>query len=350
MDGETARAMAALAEQAEGELSGPDAGVWLDRLDGERAPLEAAIGWFLEHDQAPEALALAARLWRFWSARGQLETGRRLLAAVLAAPGARQPTAQRASALYGAGLLAFRHGDTEDSRRLNEEALAVARAADDRRGEVDALVGLARVALRDGEIARVCALAEQSLALARILPDRNAIATPLHLLAAGTRQAGDVARARTLYGESLALSRQRGDTSFVAMELMNTAFLELRAGEPRQAAINLREALAISRREGLGHFVPVCLIGLADVAAVDGAAPRAATLLGAAQGTLARSAAVLDPDDQQEFDWCLDLVRGAVEADAFAAAWAAGQALSAEQAAVVAFGDAGAWEPDRSSE
>jgi hypothetical protein len=244
-------------------------------------------------------------------------------------------------------LLAFRQADTDGARRLNEEALIVSRVAGDRRGEVDAIVGLARVALRNGESARVCALAEESLALARTLPDQYAIATPLHLLAAGTRQAGDVARARVLYSESLALNRRRCDSPFVAMELMNTAFLELHAGNPRQAVANLREVLAISQSENIPDFVPICLIGFAGVAAVSGAAPRAATLLGALHTALARSASVLDPDDQQEHDWCLDLAQGAMEANAFAAAWSAGQLLSAEQALAAALNGAGGPEPSR---
>jgi hypothetical protein len=65
MDGATAREVLALARQAEPELLGPNASAWLDRLDEKGAQLEAAIDWLLGHDNAPAALEVAARLWRF---------------------------------------------------------------------------------------------------------------------------------------------------------------------------------------------------------------------------------------------------------------------------------------------
>ncbi len=64
-----------LAETAEPELSGPDQGVWLDRLEIEHDNVRAALDWGVERNEAEVALRLAAGLWRFWLVRGHFTEG-----------------------------------------------------------------------------------------------------------------------------------------------------------------------------------------------------------------------------------------------------------------------------------
>ncbi|CAA9576383.1 MAG: Transcriptional regulator, AfsR family, partial [uncultured Thermomicrobiales bacterium] len=98
-----------LAESAAPELTGPDQGAWLARLEAEHDNLRAALVWAEGHE--PEScLRLAGALWRFWYARGHLAEGlRRLEAAVARADG--RPADACARALLGAGVLADLQGD-----------------------------------------------------------------------------------------------------------------------------------------------------------------------------------------------------------------------------------------------
>ena len=76
--------MLALVEQAEPELTGPDAGAWLDRLEREHDNLRAALGWALERGEAETGLQLVAAVFRFWMVRGHLREGRAWVERLLA--------------------------------------------------------------------------------------------------------------------------------------------------------------------------------------------------------------------------------------------------------------------------
>ncbi|MDP9371880.1 MAG: protein kinase, partial [Chloroflexota bacterium] len=66
----------ALVERAEPALTGPEQGIWFDRLEIEHDNLRAALAWTLDRRAADVALRLGAAPWRFWSARGYLAEGR----------------------------------------------------------------------------------------------------------------------------------------------------------------------------------------------------------------------------------------------------------------------------------
>jgi hypothetical protein len=130
---------------------------------------------------------------------------------------------------------------------------------------------------------------------------------------------GDSRRAETLFAEGLALVRELG----------------------RQLALpgEHRAAGAHTRLLGAQHIAEF-LVGLAGVAAVDGAPDRAARLFGAAEAPLRASGDRFDLVDQGEYDRNLAAVRAQVDAEAFAAAWAEGQAMTLEQAIAYGLGRA----------
>ena len=111
-----------LAEQARPLLQGPEAAVWLSRLEAEEANLRACLDRVLARQEVESALRLCACLQPFWWMRGDFAEGRRYSAAALQMPGGHLPTLLRGNALGGAGVLARRHGDYREASRLFEEA------------------------------------------------------------------------------------------------------------------------------------------------------------------------------------------------------------------------------------
>jgi hypothetical protein len=104
-------------------------------------------------------------------------------------------------------------------------------------------------------------------------------------------------------------------------------------GDIHQAALVLCQALEVIREDRLGgHSLGNCLDYLAAVAATVGQPLRAAALFGAAEAQWQASGAVRYEPDRAVYERDVASVQAQLEADAFAAAWARGQAMTAEQA------------------
>jgi tetratricopeptide (TPR) repeat protein len=338
VDSEQALSLLALAEDAEVGLAGPESARWMENLDKRLGDLRSAAGWFLQHGEPERALRLAAALTAFWLERAQVAEGRKWMESILAAPGAEAPSAARAKALYEAGRLAFNQGDQEASRAGNEEALRISRAADDWPTQILALVGLARVALRQGDLTAVRHNAEQARTMARDMRSPKAETRPLHLLAAAARLEPDLERARQLYEESLELNRQLEDQFSVAMELLNLGFVEKNLADLDAAESRFRASMELQRDRGDSRLVTEILVGLGCTAAARGDLDRAARLLAAGEARLDAAGAVLDPDDQPEFDRAMNQVREGLEPRTLDALLAEGRGMDTDRAVGLALG------------
>jgi tetratricopeptide (TPR) repeat protein len=336
VDSEQALSLLALAEDAEVGLSGPESARWIENLDRRLGDLRGAAAWFLQHGEPERALRLAAALTSFWRQSERVGEGREWMESVLSAPGADVPSAARAKALSGAGMLAFNQGDQLAAQARNEEALRIARAADDWRAQMLALVGLARVALRQGDVGMVREHAERARTLARDMRDKEGEGRPLHMLAAAARVEGDLERARELYEESLALHRELKDHYVVGVELINLGHVERNRGNHERSEELFQEALRLGLARGNPSMVPDCLAGLGCTAATRKDLQRAARLLAAAEARLQAAGTVLDPDDQPEFDRAVSVVREGLGAGAFESLWAEGRALADDGAVALA--------------
>jgi non-specific serine/threonine protein kinase len=332
MDSEKALSLLALAEDAEVGLSGPESARWVENLQKRLGDLRDAAAWFLEHREPERALRLAAAITSFWRLGERVQEGREWMDSVLAGPGAEVPSAARARALYGAGVLAFSQGDRDASRSRNEEALRIARAADDWRAQLLALIGLARVALGDGDVAVVREHAQRARTLARDMRDGEGESRALHMLAAAARGEGNLAEARELHAESLALARELKDDSMVAAELLDLGNVERNLGNHERSEELLQEGLRLSLARGDARMVAQCLVALGCTAAARGDLHRAARLLGAGEARLQEAGAGPDPDDQPEFDRAVSLLRDELEAETFEELWAEGRGMADEAA------------------
>ncbi|HZI37255.1 MAG TPA: tetratricopeptide repeat protein, partial [Acidimicrobiia bacterium] len=361
----------ALAEAAKPELTGPDQGRWLTRLVEEHDNLRAALAWVRDHGANELWLRLAGALWRFWELRFHLGEGRSWLEGALAADrGA--PPAVRARALNGLANLTWSQGDLVQGAAYQEEALVLFRVAGDRLGTAWALNDLANIVDEQGDYPRAVALYEESLSLSReigadweaactlhnlglmadhsensdraadlfdeALPiwerlgDEVARARSLDAAATVARRRGDLDRALALGEQSLALRRRFGDRNGVAVSLGNLGWTMLERGEGRRAATFFYEALPLQLEAGNRRGLAGCLTGLARLSAGQGRPDVAARFLGTADSLDRADGAVRPPARQRRHEQLVADVAAVMNGEAFAAAWAAGRALSLQQA------------------
>jgi predicted ATPase/transcriptional regulator with XRE-family HTH domain len=340
--------MVALAERAEPELIGPAQGAWLDRLDREHDNLRAALEWATERSEAETGLRLVGALGRFWLARGHLREGRAWVEALLrlaATPevgseleGAADtilavPARVRARALIAGGSLALRQADSAAAVLWMEEGAALARVADDPRTTITAVNALGILArLPGGNWERSAAYFEESLALSRQLGDQWAIVVALGNLGDVFARRSHLERAAAAFAEALALARQAGDPGVIHLCLLNLGWVMRLRGEPTQAEALQREGLKLAGDLDDPRRCAEALEMLAATAGVEGHGERAARLLGAAMAAREMIGAPQPPEDRADLEQAVAEARAALGEAAWAAALAAGLALTLEQA------------------
>ncbi len=363
----------ALAEEAEPNLAGGDQQAWLEQLDAEHDNVRASLRWAEGRD--PEAgLRLAGAIWRFWYVRGHFSEGREYLAGLLSAVDPGRRTVARASALTGAGVLAYCQGDYPTARALFQEGLDLRREQGDRPGIATLLNNLGNVAYDQGDYASARALFEESLVLRRELGEWRGLAASLNNLGNVANEQGDYATARELFEESVALKKRIGDRWGIASSLSNLGLvaynqedypaahalfeesltIRRELGDRGGAAISLnnlanvalarsdyaaartlfRESLAIKRELGDRWGIAFSLEGLGAAEAGIGGALLAARLWGAAESLREEIGAPIPRNDRPRYERTVAEARAATPGGdtAFHAAWAEGCAMTMAQA------------------
>jgi predicted ATPase len=237
------------------------------------------------------------------------------------------------------GMLAYHQGEYDAARRQIEESLALYRAVHERMGVSIALGCLGAMARAQGDTAAARAYYAEKLALWRSVGDRAGIAATLAELGALAQQEGDLAQAQALFAEALALRRALGRPVEVAASLAHLGGLAAAQGDAARAATLYGEALAVLAPTADRAVAALCLEGVAALAQAAGAVERAAHLWGAA-ATLRRGTYVLFVWDERTVrEGLIAAGRTALGEPAWTAAWAAGQALTLEQAVAQARAD-----------
>ncbi|MGH2542004.1 MAG: tetratricopeptide repeat protein, partial [Ardenticatenaceae bacterium] len=267
-----------LAEEAEPLLRSTEQAIWLERLDREHDNLRAALRRAAEGGDAQTALRLSGALWHFWWVRGYLGEGRTRLAAALSQPGAAEPTAARAKALYGASVLASLQEDYDTAYALLEENLAIVRQLGDKLILASSLNAAGILAFQQGDYPSARDLYEESLAIARELGDKRRSAVSLNNLGLVAQEDGDFPSARTLHAESLAIKRELGDKWGIALSLNNLGEVTADQGDYTTARALYEESLAIKRELGDKQGIAYSLEGFAVLAAGKGEIGQAARL------------------------------------------------------------------------
>ena len=334
---------------------------WLERALADRAGSGVAVranalrgAGMLAHGQGDYAQAVA--LWEE-SLALERELGNR---------------AGVAKTLGNLGLVAYRQGEYARAATLHQESLALFRELGDKWGVANALSNLGNVAGAQGDYALASTLGEEGLALRRELRDRRGLAISLGNLGNAAYELGDYARAAALFDEGLALRRELGDRAGVALSLGNLGNVVRAQGDFKRAGAMYEEGLLLHQELGdrrgtatsLGHLgtlaceqgdfatagalwgeslvlrrdlgdkwgVAEGLEWAAGLAATVGHAAGAVRLFGAAAAIRSVVGAPATPNDRAQHERHLEESRTHLGEADFAAAWAAGQGMSLDEA------------------
>jgi non-specific serine/threonine protein kinase len=330
-----------LAEKAEPELRGPNQEQWSSRLRIEYDNLRAALRWSIGGGDPELGLRLVGSIAEFWYYEGPISEGEKWIRRALVQLDTEKISPEiQAKVLNGAGMLAFATGDHVGGSRWNQEALRISRQAGDTVSMAWALFWLSAHATTQSEtyhegIEQI----EGALDLFRQTNDQAGLAWGYNQLGELNRLIGDLFRARVAYESSLAICRETGNKRREAIALINLSYVAQGQNDFHQAEKYCLAGLALLNELKLEYHCAIALAMLAGPLASQEKAERAATVLGASDGILARMAVALQPADQREIEEYKALTRQILGSKSFEKAWRFGKAMSNEQAIAYAMSD-----------
>lgn len=188
---------------------------------------------------------------------------------------------------------------------------------------------LSYVVWHRGDMERGAPLFEEYLALCRRLRNTSQAMDAMRLVAEAALHHGEYARAAALCEEGLAFSHIRRDKIVTALLRICLAHALQAHGERDRARQLYRETLPDLQHLWQKWWLARCLDGLARVGIADNRHDYAVQLFGAADAM--RGAGPPPPSDRQHIDRAIGEARAVLGEQAFAAAWAAGRAMTVEQ-------------------
>jgi predicted ATPase/DNA-binding SARP family transcriptional activator len=321
------------AEKAELYLSGSEEqAYWFECVDQERDNLRAALDVCRSKPESVEdGLRIGAALRWYWDAHGLSQEAGQNLMTLLSMAGEKKRTAAHAKAMFVAAWLLDTISAASATERTAtylprlEEVLAIYQELDDRQGIAFLWqeIGYQYLTRQDYEMAR--RYLEQSLNLWREIGDRKASAAALMGLGMAANQQNDHSLARIHYEEAAAIDReyrQRGgwaqaNLCCILIEMGEFANAEILAHEDLSNAWELDNKPKIL-------FVLEVFMSLAERQKQDARAVRLCAAHHAAYRSIYRQNPSLHPG--------VERLRAEMQDDAFAAAWAEGDAMTLEQA------------------
>jgi predicted ATPase/class 3 adenylate cyclase len=332
-----ARYYASMAEAAAAELFGERQRELLDGMEVEHDNVRAAIGFALERNDAELGLRLLSACWRFWQMRGYLPEGRERAERILTIPGVEAHPQLRLRALDAAGGIAYWQGDQEVARSWYLAERDQAAALGDAPAEAEAIYNAAMTLSTSGiNIVEARSLAQDAVQRFRDLGDRHGVARALWGEVNTYLFDAAMEAARPLNDEAVAIFREVGDRFMLAWALFSGALIDSQAHRPDAARAALVEALTIFREtEDLSGYALV-IDGFGTLEYLIGDHRRAMTLAGAASAIQDVSGVGLADVNRAAADFSPKDLMSDPE---LAAAYAAGQRLSAQQAVRLALGE-----------
>jgi len=364
----------ALAEESEPALRGRiEETKWLLRLEKDHDNLKAAVQWSLEPQGCAEnAVRICGALGHFWRVRGHWREGRDWCSSALQRDAGKAPGGVRAKALLTAAVMTSRLGETDRAQALVEEALTLAREVRNRVLEAGALNTLSIIVLDRGNFAEGHALLEQAvainrelgnhawetinlgnlgylyisqrnfaaarppleraLALSREIGNRTLEAGALSNLGLLAQRRGEYGAARTLASQALAIYRELVAPAEEVEQLQLLADVSVASGDLSTAARYFAEVLETSRELGYRGSIVTCFDGMVALAVKLGAYVEAARLWGAAGALRGITGSRATPAEVEQHGEYRAQCCAAIGEPAYAAAEAAGRAMSSDAA------------------
>jgi predicted ATPase/class 3 adenylate cyclase/predicted negative regulator of RcsB-dependent stress response len=313
-----------------GRLRAPETDIeGLARLRGEHDNLQSALAWTWTSGEDELGLRLGAACFRFWIEQGFFYDA----VAWLEAAAPKIPLASsrvQLQALKGAGVIAFFVlADTEQADRYWTRALAVA----EKLGEAAEIAWLesrrAGVVWERGDLDMALVLAERGMTQSRASGNRLGEAQWLHRLGEVLRDLGRFEEAERALLETDVIVREIGGREeFIAANTHSRGDLALDRGDLATAASVYRQSLA-ELRGRVPQILVVCLAGIASVLAERKSDETAATIWGAVCGAEETLGFRMVAAERRRYESRLARVEGTP-------AWAAGRALTLEEAVALA--------------
>ncbi len=289
-----------------------------------------------------------------------------------------EDTAGLVRVLYNLGYCQARQGNSDAAQAFLDEALPLAHGLDDNYLLSCVLNALAEVADRRGDQALCRQYTEQALALTQARGDPRNSAGLLLNLGLTCYDEGDFATARQHIEASLAAAQALDDQHLIVLGLLNLGNVLIMQNAPAEACVRLEEAIARYKAqhnhsasdaalgalgralEKLGDLagargrhqealrlrieagerrgVAVSLGSLARLDQREGRSQRAAQLLSASQAIREAIGSPISPSSRDEYALLVAAIKTSLGDEAFGPAWAAGHALSQDEAVALALG------------
>jgi predicted ATPase/transcriptional regulator with XRE-family HTH domain len=330
----------ALAEDAEAQIFGASQSSSRETLERDYDNVWAALSWAAGQGprQAELQLRFSAALSWLWVLRGSAKEGRTYVERALSLEVPLAPRL-RARALAAGAELTSPQGDLERTAALASESLVLWRTLGDQRGMANALRLLANVAHDHSDWDLAAQRYEAAMEHYRAVGDVASVARCLNNLGRGACFQEKYERASDLLRKGRDLSRQVGDRRGVAGATIFLGEIARRQGDAEGAIPFYKESLALHAELGSRWFFPECLRGLARSCAACGELERATRLAGAEEAlreALGNPAIFIVPSERPKYAADLEALRLALGPEAFAAVWAEGRAMTAEEAVAYA--------------
>ncbi len=314
-----------LCETAQQELSGPQQGQWLSRLDSERENLLGAQTW---SEGLPDAgalgLRLAVALRRYWIYRGLLSFGLKFGLDALGRVALTDRSGHRCRALAGAGELCNFLGRYSEAREHLTQSLTISRELGDAKAAVEVLrqLGVACLGMHDVSGART--FLEEGVCLAREMDDKRELAAAATTLAILHRTDERLDQAIPLYETALSIARELKDGSNIAITLLNLAMVSIANASPANVRTMLLEVVEIATETASKPLAQSTLEVCAGLAASESDWSNAAKFYGMAEAQTGQTGLQRDPADEAFLAPLINLSRQKLGPTAFATAESSG--------------------------
>lgn len=308
------------------------------RMDAERDNLWAALEFCLGEPAATTRGAdLARHLVPYWTCRGPFGDVRRVLTSL--AELAPNDSGPRAHFLRAAAAIATSQSDFEQSVSLGRESVRIGAHLDDSQAAALSLAWLAVPLGVTGNLEEAIDVAESALSVGQDLHDRQIQLVASAALCNVLPFAGQPDRSIALGDQAVAMSREWGEIWARGYLLMATSQARWHQGDRELGETQAREGAALKHALDDHAGLQALLQALAWMAAERGAHQRAATLLGCCERLRESSALGFQEGYRPQHEHATALARKGLGQGSFAVAYAAGLAMTIDDAVAFAVED-----------